>query len=170
MSLKEVNLVCNANTRHEYLKYFSDVKAQVNYQRDNLKSKIDFYYDELIANISNIEADCHKRANNIEKLSKNLKGAKKSIDLILNQSTSCTFNNDKFETVIIKTSKLKSKLDEKICEFKKILMSSSDIIFEPIKIEARLLLEPSNNKGNTTEIKGPKKPSPGIELNTQVSS
>ncbi len=46
MSLKEVNLFCNANTKNDYLKYFFDVKAQVNSQRDNSSSS-DFLFEPI---------------------------------------------------------------------------------------------------------------------------
>ena len=164
---KEANLIEKSHNRHD-LKYFSDVKAQVNYQRDDLKSKIDSYYDELIANITKIEAECHKRANNIEKLAKNLRDTKKSLDLILRQSATCSLNNKKFETVIIKTNRLKTKLDEKIFEFKKILLNSSELIFEPIQIEARILFESSNSNVNKTELNGTKEPSDCKDLVIQV--
>ncbi len=156
MSQKEVNLIQKPHYKQDYLKYFSDIKAHIDKQRDDLKSKIDSYYDELIVNITKIEAECHKRANNIEKLSKNLRETKKSLDLILGQSATCSLKNKKFETVIIKTNRLKSKLDEKIIEFKKILLSSSELIFEPIQIEARILFESSNINENISELNGSK--------------
>lgn len=133
----------------DYSKYFSDVKASVNYQRDNLKKKIDTYYDELLQSIHNIESDLKNKVKNIEKLTTNLKETKRSLDQILGKSATCMLNDKKMDTVIMKTSRLKTKLDEKILDFKNVLMSCSEDIFVPLQYDTNQIFDYKKKETNS---------------------
>lgn len=132
--------------------YFWDIKLHIDFQRNNLKKKIDVYYDEILEDICRIEYECNQRALEIENLHKNLKGTKDSLESLLVKSNTCIVNGKRLNTIVDSTEKLKPMLDKKVDEFKKILLMASSFIFEPLRFNIKEIFDPNKVSFDVTYL------------------
>lgn len=124
-----------AEKPHEFIdNYFSEVKNNIELQKDKLKLKIDLITREMICQVENIEMECK---NNIKA---------KTFDTVINTNLDIQINNWKHE---LRKPKLNSRLlanlqveldsieketKSKLKKLRNLLLSSNEILFEPGQI------------------------------------
>lgn len=63
--------------------YFQEIKRQVDLRRENLKTEIDNYSEEIILKITNTEAKCYKLEHDINEISESIQSSRIELDKLI---------------------------------------------------------------------------------------
>jgi hypothetical protein len=81
------------------LKYFEDLKRQVDQRRENLKMKLDNCSDEIILSIGSAKESCTKLSKESKRLSTEIEKSKQELTHLIDRFDNFEINDKKFKEI-----------------------------------------------------------------------
>ncbi len=110
--------------------YFDEIKGQVTLRRDNLKTKIDTCYSEVIHSIEKTQSDCINLALFVDQITINIEKSKKELDDYIKRFDSFEFNDNKYETIKKSVTVLNKNYESIISKYKNSLIGNYRYSFQ----------------------------------------
>ena len=110
--------------------YFFDLKRNVIWRRDNLKTKVDKYAGELIQSIENNQSNCIKLSQETSQLSKNIEDSKKQLDELKNHLDTFVIDTLNFDSIKASAEDLIERFSQMQTEYRESLLLHQDYMFD----------------------------------------
>ena len=110
--------------------YFGELKSHVNWRRDDLKTDIDKYADELIQSIENNQSNCIKLSQETSQLSKNIEDSKKQLDELKNHLNTFLIETLNFDSIKASAEDLIERFSQMQTEYRESLLLHQDYMFD----------------------------------------
>lgn len=110
--------------------YFGELKSHVNWRRDDLKTEVDKYADELIQSIENNQSNCVKLSQETSQLSKSIEDSKKQLDELKNHLDTFVIDTLNFDSIKASAEDLIERFSQMQTEYRESLLLHQDYVFD----------------------------------------
>lgn len=117
--------------------YFSELKKEVDIQRETLKLNIDSYYEEMIINIESSECESKKLAKKMNDISDRLQKYKEELNELIEEFDTFEINDAKYDSIHSKAESYKPKYEKMVVEIKNHLLGECSHEFVPIELNIK---------------------------------
>lgn len=116
--------------------YFEELKRQTDLRRENLKSQVDTWSNDIIMEITRAQTECKNMAFQTAEISKQVDDLRSDLNSLINRFDSFEFSDEKHDAVLIDAIALKPIIDSTLENYKNMLVGNKDysIKFEDINL------------------------------------
>ncbi len=118
------------NSENNIYEYFEDIKRQVDIRREDMKTKIDAYSNEIIHSIEDTQSNYIKLSKEVDTITTSIETSKRELDDYIKRFDTLEIDEKKFEGIKNGVVGLNQKLNQIIDNHNKLLIGNKEYSFK----------------------------------------